>query len=189
MNANHNQPRESLSQLILWSGIVLVLLGLAAIAIAISLPWLVGTLLACCFLVTGGVRLVYSWRTRSSPGFWLKLSTGVLALAASIVMFTAILERYFSLSTLLGGVLLLQGIVELILVTKLQRPQMRRLFLAAGTGALILGGLLLLNMKLSIVWLMGLVVALSLILPGGWLIFVALNLAPNSLSESRSRPK
>ncbi|NEQ43128.1 MAG: hypothetical protein F6K00_06050 [Leptolyngbya sp. SIOISBB] len=173
MNSPSNNRLKEFTQGILLAGVLLVLLGIAAIVAAIQRPSFIGILLSSLFLVAGGARLVYSWQTRSEKGFRLKVSTGVLYLMASFLLFTAILQRYIELSTLVGVVMLLQGGLELLLARQLQPGKTRQWFWAMGLGALLLGGFFVSSLRITLAWLLGLIAALSLILPGGWLIFLA----------------
>lgn len=176
MKPSPNSRFQNFTQGVLLAGALLILLGIVAIVVAIIRPGLIGVLLSGLFLVAGAIRLVYSWQTRAEKGLWLKVSIGILYLLASLILLTAILQRYFSLSTLLGGILLLQGILELNLARQLRPNPAGRWFLATGLGALLLGGLFVSSLEVGIALILGLIAALSLILPGGWLIFIALNM-------------
>jgi len=92
MKSSPNSPLQSFTQLIMLVGVVLILLGVAAIVVAIMSPELIGIILSSFFLVTGAIRFVYSWQTRTEPGFRLKLGTAVLSFIASLVLLTALLQ-------------------------------------------------------------------------------------------------
>ena len=187
MNSPPPNRLKDFTQGILLIGVLLVLLGVAAIVTAIQAPGLIGFLMSGLFLVAGGARLVYSWQTRAEPGFRLKVSTGVLYVAASYLLFTALLQKYLALSTLLGVILLLQGLLEFAVAKQLPPGNTRRWFLGMGIGALVLGGLFMSSLRITLAWLLGLVAALSLILPGGWLIFLASTVQSEDEHKSRSR--
>jgi uncharacterized membrane protein HdeD (DUF308 family) len=97
------------------------------------------------------------------------------------------LQKYVAISTLLGVVLLLQGMLELALAKQLPSGQTRRWFLAMGVVALVLGGLLMSSLRVTLAWLLGIIAALSLILPGGWLIFIASTMQSEDEHKPRSR--
>lgn len=168
-------------------GVVLILLGVAAIVLALLTPQFVGLLLASFFLVAGAVRFVYSWQTRTAPGFWLKVSTAGLSFIASLVLLTALLQAYFPLSRVVGGILIVQGLLELALVRSLPRSPVRHWFLITSLGALFLGGLFVSQLVLGTAWLLGLIAALALIGPGGWLIFIAYNMQADKAAQQRSQ--
>jgi uncharacterized membrane protein HdeD (DUF308 family) len=187
MSSSPNNRFKDFTQGILLIGVLLVLLGLAAVVTAIQAPGVIGFLMSGVFLVAGGARLVYGWQTRAEPGFRLKVSTGVLYIVASFLLLTALLQKYVAISTLLGVVLLLQGMLELALAKQLPSGQTRRWFLAMGVVALVLGGLLMSSLRVTLAWLLGIIAALSLILPGGWLIFIASTMQSEEEHKPRSR--
>jgi len=173
MKSSPKNPLQSFAQLIMLVGVVLILLGVAAIVVAVMSPELIGIILSSFFLITGAIRFVYSWQTRTEPGFRLKVGTAILSFIASLVLLTAILQRYFTLSNVVGGILILQGCLELALVRIMPSSPAQRWFLATSLGALFLGGLFVTNLVLGTAWILGLIAALSLIGPGGWLLFLA----------------
>lgn len=187
MKSSPNRPLQSFAQLIMLVGVILILLGVAAIVLAVVSPQFIGLLLASFFLVAGAIRFVYSWQTRTEPGFGLKVSTAALSFIASLVLLTALLQAYFSLTKVVGGILILQGLLELGLVKNLPRSSTRQWFLGTSLGALLLGGLFVSNLVLGTAWLLGLVAALTLIGPGGWLIFIAYNMQADTAAKQRSR--
>ncbi|MEM9817649.1 MAG: DUF308 domain-containing protein [Cyanobacteria bacterium P01_D01_bin.6] len=187
MNSPLKNRLQDFTQGILLVGVLLILLGIAAIVVAIQRPSFIGVLLSGLFLVAGGARLVYGWQTRSENGFRLKVATGILYLVASFFLFTAILQRYVELSTLVGIVMLLQGGLELLLARQLSSGKTQRWFWAMGLGALVLGGFFVSSLRITLAWLLGLIAALSLILPGGWLIFIASSMQSGNAQNERSR--
>ena len=187
MKSSPNSPLQSFAQLIMLVGVVLILLGVAAIVLSVVSPQFVGLLLASFFLVAGAIRFVYSWQTRTEPGFWLKVGTAALSFIASLVLLTALLQPYFSLARVVGGILILQGLLELALVKNMPHGSTRQWFLGASLGALFLGSLFVSNLALGTAWLLGLVAALTLIGPGGWLIFIAYNMQTAEATQRRSQ--
>ncbi|MEM1280349.1 MAG: hypothetical protein AAGG53_10100, partial [Cyanobacteria bacterium P01_H01_bin.152] len=65
MNSPLKNRLQDFTQGILLVGVLLILLGIAAIVVAIQRPSFIGVLLSGLFLVAGGARLVYGWQTRS----------------------------------------------------------------------------------------------------------------------------
>lgn len=183
MYSSPNGPLKTFTQALILTGCIFIVLGITVFVTAIVSPSLIGILLAVFFLMGSVVRLAYAFQTSTEKGFWLKLSIGFLYLAASLVIFTSILHRYISLSSLLGIILLLQGCLELFLAFRLPRGKARRWFLVTGIGALILGILFLNYLGLGAVWLLGLLAACGFIAPGVWFIFLAY-----SMQEPPSTP-
>ena len=74
-------------------GIVLVILGMAAIAIPQLASVAVAIMLGWMFLISGALGLYFSFTTRDMPGFWWSLLSAVLALAAGLLLLAQPLQR------------------------------------------------------------------------------------------------
>lgn len=187
MPASPNGLFQSFAQGLILIGCMFIVLGIAVFVTAIVASDLIGILLSIFFLVGAIARLAYAFQTSSEKGFWLKLSISFLYLAASLVLFTAILQRFFPLTTLLGIILVLQGCLELLLAFRLPKGTARRWFLATGLGALILGILFLNYLGFGATWLLGLIAASGLLASGGWFIFLAYSLKNQNSTPHRFR--
>ena len=170
-------------------GVGLVALGVAAIALAVTAPGFIGWLLAVVFLLLGALRLSYALQTQPEGSFRLKLSIAILNLFTSLIVFTTLSERYFSLATVIGTILLVQGSLELALSASLSPGTTRNVFRATGLGGLALGALLIVRLGIGAVWLLGVIGALSLVVPGGWLIFVARTLQRSDERSPQPLPR
>src|SRR5580658_9663236 len=67
-------------------GIILVVLGLAAIVLPVIATLAFTLVIGWLFLISGGVGLVTTFWMRNAPGFWWSLVSAVVALAAGIVL-------------------------------------------------------------------------------------------------------
>src|ERR1700722_9411916 len=100
--------------LFLVEGIILVILGLAAIvvpplatiAVTIFLGWL--------FLISGIVGLVTTFWARHAPGFWWSLLSAVLAIAAGIVLLGWPVRGAVSLTLLLIVFFIIEGVLSIM---------------------------------------------------------------------------
>ena len=85
----HAQMKEAVKanwKAFLIEGIVLVILGMAAIAIPLLASIAVTIFLGWLFLISGAVGLYLTFTTRDMPGFWWSLISAALALAAGIIL-------------------------------------------------------------------------------------------------------
>jgi uncharacterized membrane protein HdeD (DUF308 family) len=187
MYSSSNGPLKNFTQRLILTGCLFIVLGIAAFMTALVAPGLVGILLALFFLVGSVARLAYAFQTTNEKGFWLKLSIGILYLAASLVLFTSILHQLFALTSLLGTILILQGCLELFLAFRLAQGRARRWFLVTGIGALILGILFLNYLALGAAWLLGLLAAFGFIAPGVWFIFLAYSMQDPASPQDEPR--
>ncbi len=181
MNETANQPIQPANQpiqdLTIWTialGGLLILLGFGAIAVPFLMPEAVTLALAWVFLIGGLLRIVYAFQSHLSPGFWLKMSVGILNEVASLLLFTKLMEPYLSLSVLLGVTLLLKGLLEVAIFFRLQPGSSRNWVIISGLFSGGLGVLLITNLKSGAAWLLGLLVGLSLIATGLWFIILSL---------------
>ncbi len=181
MSETANQPIQSVNRAIqdltIWIvalGGLLILLGFGAIVVPFLMPGAVVLALAWVFLIGGLLRIVYAFQSRPSPGFWLKMSVGLLNGVASFLLFTKLMEPYLSISMLLGITILLKGLLEVAIFFQLQPGSSRNWVIVSGLFSGGLGVLLISNLKSGAAWLLGLLVGLSFIATGLWFIMLSL---------------
>lgn len=172
-------------------GIFFILLGLGIFAIAVFVPNLLGIVIAIVLMVGGATRITLALLARPERGFWLKLGAGGLYGLAGLVLLSGLFQRYFSVSVLLGAVLLLEGLLDLSLALKLEPNSTRKWLLISSGAAFILGLLFLLRLEFSTAWLIGLVAGLCLITPGVWFLILAeeMKKTPPSTAKNRLRKR
>src|SRR5271155_3487754 len=95
-------------------GILLVILGVLAIA----LPW-VATLaftiiIGWIFLVSGVVGLVTTFWARQAPGFWWALISAIVAIAAGVVLLIWPVSGSISLTLVLIAFFVIEGIASIM---------------------------------------------------------------------------
>src|ERR1700745_2241454 len=73
-------------RLFLVEGIVLVLLGAAAIIVPVVATLAFTLLIGWLFLLSGAVGLITTFWMRNAPGFWWSLVSAVIGIAAGIVL-------------------------------------------------------------------------------------------------------
>ena len=180
MSETANQPIQSakraIQDLTIWIvalGGLLILLGFGAIVVPFLMPGAVVLALAWVFLIGGLLRIVYAFQSRPSPGFWLKMSVGLLNEVASLLLFTKLMEPYLYISMLLGITILLKGLLEVVIFFQLQPGSSRNWVIVSGLFSGGLGVLLIANLS-GAAWLLGLLVGLSFIATGLWLIMLSL---------------
>ena len=181
MSETANQPIQSVNRAIqdltIWIvalGGLLILLGFGAIVVPFLMPGAVVLALAWVFLIGGLLRIVYAFQSRPSPGFWLKMSVGLLNEVVSLLLFTKLMAPYLSISMLLGITILLKGLLEVVIFFQLHPDSSRNWVIVSGLFSGGLGVLLITNLKSGAAWLLGLLVGLSFIATGLWFIMLSL---------------
>jgi uncharacterized membrane protein HdeD (DUF308 family) len=160
-----------------WIGALLIILGIAAIALPIASTIFVETWFALILVSAGAAKLVYAFQTRESGGFVWKLLLSILYVATGVMLFINPYRGILTLTLLLGSFLLAEGVFELILAFRL-RPQKNWLWvLGDGVITLLLGGMIWFQWPFDAPWLLGTLVGASVLFTGISRVMLALNKA------------
>jgi uncharacterized membrane protein HdeD (DUF308 family) len=160
----------------LFEGILLVILGLAAIivpplaslAVTIFLGWL--------FLISGVAGLALTFWARQLPGFWWSLISALLAIAAGFVLLTRPVQGTLTLTIVVGVYFLAEGVATIMYALEHRRELSQRWswLLVAGLMDIIIAAIIIAGLPGSAVWAIGLLVGINLLFGGATLIGVAL---------------
>ena len=163
-------------KLFMIEGVVLLILGLAAIvvppiaslAVAIFLGWL--------FLVSGMVGLLTTYWMRHAPGFWWSLLSAVLALVVGVVLIGWPIGGVLSLTLVLITFFLIEGIASIMyaLEHRRQLPDRWGWMLASGIVDLVLAALIFIGLPATAAWAIGLLVGINMVFGGVALIAMAM---------------
>ena len=172
-------------RLLLTEGIILVLLGVAAIGVP-PLAGLVTTVfLGLVLFASGVVGLVSTFQGRGLPGFWWSLISAILSIVVGGLLVWNPVAGMISLTALLTGFFIADGIVTIVLSLRHRDQLVGRwqwLF-ANGVIDLILAGLIIWGMPGTLVWVLGLLVGIDLIFGGTALIGMALRMREQSTDQ------
>ncbi len=144
----------------LFEGILLAILGLAAmilpplasLAVTIFLGWM--------FLVSGVAGLIFTFWARQMPGFWWSLLSAALALLAGIVLLARPVQGTLTLTIVVGAYFLAEGVVTIMYALEHRRELSQRWgwMLTAGLMDIIIAGVIIAGLPGSAVWAIGLLV-------------------------------
>ena len=179
--------------LFLTEGIILLLLGLAAIVIPPLATLAVAIIIGWVLLVSGIVGLISTLRMRQAPGFWWSLFSALLGIAAGIVLLLWPLSGALSLTLILTLFLLFEGIASIMLALDHRHGFSARwgLLLLSGIIDLILAGIIFVGLPGTAAWAIGLLVGINLVFGGSALISMALHArgaVPKSAPPSGTAP-
>jgi uncharacterized membrane protein HdeD (DUF308 family) len=171
---------SSLSQhwrLFLTEGIILLILGFAAILIPPLATFAVEILIGWLLLVSGIVGLITTFRMRNAPGFWWSLFSALLGVVAGIVLLAWPLSGAVSLTLILTFFLTFEGIASIMLALQHRHGFAARwaMLLFSGIVDLILAGIILAGLPGTAAWAIGLLVGINLVFGGTALISMALH--------------
>ena len=157
-------------------GILLVVLGLAAMIVpplaSLAVTIFVGWLL----LISGVAGLAFTFWARGMPGFWWSLISAVLALVAGIILLAQPVQGVYTLTLVIGVYFLAEGVATIMYALEHRRELSERWswMLVAGLMDILIAGIILTGLPGSALWAIGLLVGINLLFGGATLIGMAL---------------
>ncbi len=156
-------------------GILLIILGIVAIAQPTASTIFAETWFALILVSAGAAKLAYAFQTREQGGFIWKLLLSILYTATGVMLFFSPLRGILSLTLLLGSFLLAEGVFELILAFRLREQQNWTSVLVNGIVTLLLGGMIWFQWPFNAPWLIGTLVGVSVLFTGISRVMLSLN--------------
>jgi len=160
----------------LFEGILLAVLGLAAmilpplasLAVTIFLGWM--------FLISGVAGLALTFWARGMPGFWWSLVSAALAIAVGIILLAQPVQGTLTLTIVVGVYFLAEGVATIMYALEHRRELSERWswLLIAGIMDLLIAAVIITGLPGSAAWAVGLLVGINLLFGGASLIGVAL---------------
>jgi uncharacterized membrane protein HdeD (DUF308 family) len=163
--------------LLLIEGIILVLLGAAAIVVPQVATLAVTILLSWLFLISGVVGLITTFMMREAPGFWWSLFSAIIAIAAGVLLLLWPVSGALSLTLLLIFFFILEGVATIMYALDHKRELSGRwgLLLVSGIVDLILAAIIVAGLPGTAAWALGLLVGINMLFGGAALIGLALH--------------
>jgi uncharacterized membrane protein HdeD (DUF308 family) len=162
--------------LFLTEGIILVILGLAAIVLPPVATLAFTLIIGWIFLISGVMGLVTTFWARSAPGFWWSLISAVIAIAAGVVLLLWPISGSLSLTLVLIAFFVVEGIASIMYAIdhRNQFTQQWVWMLLSGVIDLILAGIIFAGLPGTAAWALGLLVGINMVFGGAALIAMAL---------------
>ncbi len=157
-------------------GIVLVILGLAAIVVPPLASLAITIFLGWMFLVSGAIQFVLTFSARQLPGFGWSLASAVLAVAAGIVLLLWPVQGIVTLTLVVGVYFVMEGVATIMyaLDHRKQLSQRWGFLVAAGIADLVVAAIIVTGLPGTASWAIGLLVGINLLFGGSSLIAMAL---------------
>ena len=156
-------------------GILLMILGLAAIivpplaslAVTIFVGWL--------FLISGIVGLVLTFWARAMPGFWWSLISAILAIIAGGILLAQPVRGTLTLTIVIGVYFLAEGVATIMYALEHRRELSERWswLLLAGIVDIVIAFIIISGLPGSAQWAIGLLVGVNLLFGGAMLTAMA----------------
>ena len=160
----------------LFEGILLTVLGLAAmiapliasLAFTIFVGWM--------FLISGIAGLAMTFWARQMPGFWWSLISAVLAVGAGIVLLARPAQGVLTLTIVIGAYFLAEGVATIMYALEHRRELSERWswMLFSGLLDILIAAMIITGLPGSAEWAIGLLVGINLVFGGASLIGMAL---------------
>src|SRR5665213_290569 len=160
----------------LFEGVLLAVLGLAAIIVPPLASVAVTIFLGWMFLVSGIAGLALTFWARQMPGFWWSLVSAVLAIGAGIILLARPVQGTLTLTIVVGAYFLAEGVTTIMYALEHRRELSERWswLLVAGIVDIVIAGLIISGLPGSALWAVGLLVGINLLFGGASLIGMAL---------------
>jgi uncharacterized membrane protein HdeD (DUF308 family) len=163
-------------RLFLIEGIVLVALGLLAVAVPMVAGLAVAILFGWLFLISGIVGLATTLSMRQAPGFWWSLLSAVLGIVVGGWLLVQPALGLVSLTYLLIAFFLIEGIATIMFALHHRSALTGRWgwMLVSGIVDLFLSAVILAGLPGAVAWALGLIVGINLAFGGASMIGMAL---------------
>jgi uncharacterized membrane protein HdeD (DUF308 family) len=157
-------------------GIILALLGLAAIIIPPLASLAVTVFLGWMFLISGIAGLALTFWARQLPGFWWSLISAVLAMGAGIILLARPVQGTLTLTIVVGAYFVAEGVATIMYALEHRRELSGRWswMLVAGLMDIMISFFIIAGLPGSALWAIGLMVGINLLIGGTALIGMAL---------------
>jgi uncharacterized membrane protein HdeD (DUF308 family) len=173
------QTRDSIRKhrtLFLIQGIVMVILGLIAVAIPQIATLATSIFVGWLFIIGGFIRLIATFQSRSAPGFWWSILIGVLAIVVGYIIVANPLEGVLTLTMALIILFAVEGVFQIIAGIEFRKA------LASSWVWLVFSGIVDIALAVLIfagwpdtaTWAIGLLVGINLLFAGIALTMTAL---------------
>jgi len=160
----------------LFEGILLAVLGLAAMILPTFASLAVTIFLGWMFLISGIGGLIVTYWARNMPGFWWSLFSAALAVLAGGILIARPVQGILTLTIVVGAYFLAEGVVTIMYALEHRRELSQRWswLLVSGLMDILIAFLIISGLPGSAEWAIGLLVGINLVLGGASLVGMAL---------------
>jgi uncharacterized membrane protein HdeD (DUF308 family) len=170
------------SRIFLIEGIILLILGIAAIALPPIAGIATTLVLGWLFLVGGIVGLIATFGQKNAPGFWWALLSAAISVLAGGILLANPAQGVATLTYVLIAFFLIDGIVIIVMAFEHRRELSGRWEWMAlgGVMDLVLAAIIIAGLPGTLAWALGLLVGIDLVFGGMTLIAMAMSARQSS---------
>jgi len=160
----------------LFEGILLCVIGLAAMIVPPLASLAVTIFLGWMFLISGIAGLFVTYWARQMPGFWWSLFSAALAVLAGGILLAKPEQGTLTLTVVVGAYFLAEGVVTIMYALEHRRELSERWswLLISGVMDLLIAFIIVAGLPDSAQWAIGLLVGINLVLGGASMVGMAL---------------
>jgi uncharacterized membrane protein HdeD (DUF308 family) len=164
------------SGMFLAEGVILILIGIAAVIVPPIAGLATTVILGWLFFVAGIVGLVATFRARGAPGFTWSLLSALIAIVAGLTLLWNPLQGLVTLTYVLIAFFIFDGIFMIVLALSHRRELSGRWewLMFNGIVDLFLAAIVISGMPGTLAWALGLLVGIDMIFGGASLIAMAM---------------
>jgi uncharacterized membrane protein HdeD (DUF308 family) len=157
-------------------GILLAVLGLAAMVAPLIASLAFTIFLGWMFLISGIAGLAMTYWAREMPGFWWSLISAALAIGVGLILLTRPAQGVLTLTIVIGAYFLAEGVATIMYALEHRRELSERWtwMLFSGVLDILISAMIIAGLPGSAEWAIGLLVGINLLFGGASLIGVAL---------------
>jgi uncharacterized membrane protein HdeD (DUF308 family) len=153
-------------------GVLLAVLGFAALIFSLIATIVTVTLNGVLFLIAGAAEIGIGMHSRGWGRFFLWVLGGLLYIATGILCIVNPILASVALTLILGAALIAAGVVRALLATQLPADQPRVLVFLAAAVTILLGLIIVSHWPLDSVYVLGTLLGVDLLFHGvGWVSF------------------
>jgi len=159
----------------LFEGILLVVLGIAAILVPALASLAITIFLGWMFLISGVAGLIATFWARSMPGFWWSLISAALGVLAGLILLARPMQGVLTLTIVVGAYFIAEGVATIMYALQHRSELTGRWswLLVAGLMDIVIAFFIIAGLPGSAEWAIGLLVGLNLMFGGASLIGMA----------------
>jgi uncharacterized membrane protein HdeD (DUF308 family) len=160
----------------LFEGILLAILGIAAMIVPPLASLAVTIFLGWMFLISGIAGLFITYWARNAPGFWWSLISAALAVLAGGILLARPMQGVLTLTIVVGAYFLAEGVTSIMYALEHRKELSGRWswLLVAGLMDILIAFVIIAGLPGSAEWALGLLVGINMLFGGATLIGMAL---------------
>ncbi len=171
-----NQAVKAHWKAFLFEGILLVVLGIAALILPPLASLATTIFLGWMFLIGGIGGLIATYWARNTPGFWWSLISAALAVLTGMLLLARPMQAVLTLTIVLGAYFLAEGVATIMYALEHRRELSGRWswLLVSGLVDIAISFMVITGLPSSAEWAIGVLVGINLLFGGASLIGMAL---------------